>query len=116
MTPRSRKPVMLTGALLGSDQSAMQQSFSTLREEDEDEANAASLDTALSSKNITTMYRSKSEGDFTELLDDKNYCLTSKVLSEGSRLCLIGTNITETLTSPFRYYIAVYSQISLSHY
>lgn len=104
MTPRSRKPVMLTGALLGSSceqSSAMQQSFSTLREEDEDEANAANLDLALSSQNINSMYRSKSEGDFTEL--DKSYRLTSKVLSEGSRLCLIGTNVTETLTSPFRY-------------
>lgn len=107
MTPRSRKPVMLTGALLGSSSeqsSAMQQSFSTLREEDEDEASAAHLDIALSSKNINSMYRSKSEGDFTELTDDKSYRLTSKVLSEGSRLCVIGTNVTETLTSPFRYY------------
>lgn len=105
MTPRSRKPVMLTGALLGSSSeqsSAMQQSFSTLREEDEDEV-AASLDIELSSKNVTSMYRSKSEGDFTELMDDKSYRLTSKVLSEGSRLCLIGTNVTDTLSSPFRY-------------
>lgn len=112
MTPRSRKPVMLTGALLGSSaeqSSVMQQSFSTLREEDEDEANAASLDMALSSKHITSMYRSKSEGDFTELMDDKSCRLMSKVLSEGSRLCLIGTNVTETLSSPFRYLLSPYS-------
>lgn len=104
MTPRSRKPVMLPVALpSSSEQSTLlrSNSFSSLREEDEDEFN---FDNMPASKQIN-LYKSKSESDFTELLQEERdhqqrHALTSKILSEGSKMSILPA--VEYLTSPFR--------------
>lgn len=106
MTPRSRKPVMLPVTLMGSsDQTNTKRgtnSNSSLREEDEDEFN---FDNMPSTSNRLSLYKSKSENDFTELLllqdRDQKHALKSKILSEGSKISVLPT--VEYLTSPFRY-------------
>lgn len=105
MTPRSRKPLMLPGALVGggggssSGQAADQSSansISSFREEDED----AIGDNSGNSNDVSTrraLCRSKSEGDFNEIMDDQR--MHTKVFSEGSKLCLVNA---PSLSSPFR--------------
>lgn len=92
MTPRSRKPVMLIGASLGSsDQRNYQNSFSSLREEDEESSQLHSLD----SQEQRSLYRSKSAGNITELNAD-NLCQ----LNQSNRRNSLSD--PESLTLPFR--------------
>lgn len=91
MTPRSRKPVMLIGALGSSDQRNYQNSFSSLREEDEESSQLHSLD----SQEQRSLYRSKSAGNITELnadnIADLNVTNRRNSISDP-----------ESLTVPFR--------------
>lgn len=73
MTPRSRKPVMLPGALLGladavSHGGGAQNSFCSFREQDEDEhfgtLDTMPVDHGGGERSLGTLYKSKSEGDF----------------------------------------------------
>lgn len=92
MTPRSRKPVMLIGASLGSsDQRNYKNSFSSLREEDEESSQLHSLDT----QEQRSMYRSKSDGNITELNGD-NICHLNMTNRRNS------SSAPESLTLPFR--------------
>lgn len=115
MTPRSRKPLMLPGALVGggttvADQTTamLQSSFSSLREEDESDVAAAIDGNSSNTASNRLMCRSKSEGDFNEiLLDDQRQLLHTKVLSEGSKLSLVAGDAAaaatqQSLSSPFR--------------
>lgn len=93
MTPRSRKPVMLIGASLGSsDQRNYQNSFSSLREEDEESSQLHSLD----SQEQRTLYRSKSAGNITELNVDDHLCQPNISNRRNS------LSDPESLTLPFR--------------
>lgn len=112
MTPRSRKPLMLPGALVGggtavADQTTamLQSSFSSLREEDESDVAVGGNSSSIASNRL--MCRSKSEGDFNEiLLVDQRQLLHTKVLSEGSKLSLVAGDAAaatqQSLSSPFR--------------
>lgn len=92
MTPRSRKPVMLIGAGLGSsDQRNYQNSFSSLREEDEESSQLHSMD----SQEQRSLYRSKSAGNITELNAD-NLCQSNTSNRRNS------LSDPESLTLPFR--------------
>ncbi len=95
MTPRSRKPVMLIGASLGSlgssDQRNFQNSFSSLKEEDEESSQLNSLD----SQEQRSLYRSKSAGNISELSGD-NLCQLNTTGRRNSSTDL------ESLTLPFR--------------
>lgn len=111
---------MLNVALFGGladQQSHVQTSFSSLREENEEELQAE-FDYEC---NVTdrlpgspSLYKSKSEGDFGDLaLHDASTSrpLTAKHPSEGSGLSMIGVAsdgqlmTTDTLSSTFRYFI-----------
>lgn len=110
---------MLNGALFAglADQQNAQSSFSSLREEDETELQQAEFDydsivqDRLSGSHL--MYKSKSEGDFGELVahdeSSNSRQLRVKHPSEGSGLSLMGVAsegplmTTDTLSSTFRY-------------
>lgn len=92
MTPRSRKPVMLIGASLGSsDQRNYQNSFSSLKEEDEELSQLQSLD----SQEQRSLYRSKSAGNINEL-DADNLCPLNMTGRRNS------SSDMESLSAPFR--------------
>ncbi|KAJ6646591.1 Rho GTPase-activating protein 19 [Pseudolycoriella hygida] len=92
MTPRSRKPVMLIGASLGSsDQRNYQNSFSSLKEEDEDPSQ-------LDSQEQRSIYRSRSTGNITELSGD-NLCQMNTTNRRNS------LSDSDSLTLPFREYL-----------
>lgn len=90
MTPRSRKPVMLLGALLGSSEQN-QNSFSSLQEVEEE------IDESFpeNEQNISNLYRSKSEGDFIEATLDEQ---TIKPNEDKNR----PSSAPETLSNTFR--------------
>lgn len=92
MTPRSRKPVMLIGASLGSsDQRNYQNSFSSLREEDEESSQLQSQE----SEEQRSLYRSKSAGNITVLSGDNISNLNTTIRRNS-------VSDPETLTLPFR--------------
>lgn len=93
MTPRSRKPVMLLGALLGSSEQN-QNSFSSLQEVEEE------IDESFpeNEQNISNLYRSKSEGDFIEALEEQ----TIKQCSNDDNRDNRPSSAPETLTTTFR--------------
>lgn len=111
---------MLNGALFGglADQQNAQASFSSLREENEDELKAEYE--CIAATNLLpgspSLYKCKSEGDFSELtLHDGSTSqkLAVKHPSEGSGMSMIGATsgphmTTDTLSSTFRYYINIY--------
>lgn len=94
MTPRSRKPVMLLGALLGSSEQN-QNSFSSLQEVEEE------IDESFpeNEQNISNLYRSKSEGDFIEALEEQE---TTKQSSNEDNKENRPSSAPETLTNTFR--------------
>lgn len=93
MTPRSRKPVMLLGALLGSSEQN-QNSFSSLQEVEEE------FDESFpeNEQNISNLYRSKSEGDFIEALGEQPQ--TTKLNEDNTNFR--PSSAPETLTNTFR--------------
>lgn len=94
MTPRSRKPVMLIGVLSSSsDQRNHQNSFSSLREEDEESAQMHSSESH--EQRVTSLYRSKSDGNITELNGD-SICHLNVTNQRKS------SSVPDTLTVPFR--------------
>lgn len=127
MTPRSRKPVMLTGALLGvcgeqqaSTSNGAANSFCSFREQDEDEhcdafdaadtADQANDETAGGSLghrytsgspfgSSTTLFKSKSEGDFSVLLPMDGH---ARQADESGASKTAHTGGPESLTSPFK--------------
>ncbi|XP_037032276.1 uncharacterized protein LOC119071512 [Bradysia coprophila] len=95
MTPRSRKPVMLIGASLGSsDQRNYHNSFSSLREEDEESSQLHALDT----QEQRSLYRSKSAGNLNELDADN----VGQLNVTGRRN---SSSDMESLSAPFREYL-----------
>lgn len=94
MTPRSRKPVMLLGALLGSSEQN-QNSFTNLQEVEEE------FDESFpeNEQNISNLYRSKSEGGFIEALEEQQ---TTKYCSNENNIELRSSSAPDTLTNNFR--------------
>lgn len=93
MTPRSRKPVMLLGALLGSSEQN-QNSFSSLQEVEEEEIDESFPE----NEPNPILYRSKSEGDFIEALEEE----TIKQNSNDDNKDYRPSSAPETLTNTFR--------------
>lgn len=117
---------MLNGALFGglTDQQNNQTSFSSLREENEEELKAEfDYDCIVTDRlpgSPSPMYKSKSEGDFGDLvLHDESISrkLTVKHPSEGSGLSMIGVAsdgqlmTMDTLSSTFRYHVQYVSNL-----
>lgn len=96
MTPRSRKPVMLLGTLLGSSEQN-QNSFSSLQEVEEE------IDESFpeNEQNISNLYRSKSEGDFIEALEEEQQQTTKQISNEDNKENR-PSSAPETLTNTFR--------------
>lgn len=110
---------MLNGAIFGglTDQQTAQTSFSSLREENEEELKAEfdyESNVADRLPGSPSLYKSKSEGDFGDLAfhnDSISHQLAVKHPSEGSGLSMLGGApegpllTTDTLSSTFRYSI-----------
>lgn len=104
---------MLNVALFGglTDQQNAQTSFSSLREENEEELKAEfDYDCIVANRlpGSPSMYKSKSEGDFKDLDESSGPQLVVKHPSEGSGLSMVGVSsdgqlmTTDTLSSTFR--------------
>lgn len=118
MTPRSRKPVMLLAGMNAGDQHhstyASQSSFSSLREEDEEDTTEVAIATHLpqdGDSSVHAAYRSRSENAIKRMLNDTG--LPACPLGESSTVggitsTMIGHGIdeeTSSLTSTFRDYL-----------